>query len=209
LSLDALPIVENTIYHPFTGGDDQAVNEGRKMEANDPLTCGSEQERELIEFEKQLRDSKTKKSEGPKLFQQLQEHLLKELRDANRRKGKKEYSVEYLRSSPLDLIRHMVIRVQRRDKKTPPLTITYSPFTDHTLHLECGARKCDYALVAGEDGVHWFDISAQIRKTIQEVATEMLKGIETDNLADIQSATEHPGLVRSWLHSKRTAEGRR
>jgi hypothetical protein len=185
----------------------KAVNDGTETEANDSLTGGSELERELIELEKELRDSKAKKSEGPKLFRQFQEDLLWELLDANRKAGKNEYRVEYLRSSPLDLFRRKVTQVQRRDKKALPLTITYSPLLHH-MHFECGARKRDYTLVVGGDGVHWFDTSAQIRRTIQEVVSEMLKGIETDNLTHIPSLTGHPGVVSSWLH-KRIAEDRR
>ena len=183
-------------------------NVGKGTEEDDPLSKESEQEHELIAFEKELRDSKVKKLDGPKLFRQLEGYLLRELRDAKPGAGKSEYCVEYLRSSPLDPLRHKHIRVQRRDKKTPPLTITYTPSIHH-MHFECGARKCDYTLAVGDDGVFWFDISTQLRRTIQEVATEMLKAIETDNLACGPSSTEHPGVIRSWLHGKRAAEGRR
>lgn len=178
------------------------MNEGTEIHANDSLR------RELIELDTELRDSKAKKSEGPKLFRQLQEYLLSELSDLKYRAGKNEYRVEYFRSSPLDLFRAKHIRVQGRDKKTPPLTITFTPF-NHRIHFEFGTRKGDYTLAVGDDGVFWFDPSAQIRKTIQEVATEMLKGIQTDNPLSVPSPTRHPGVVRRWLHSKRTAEGRR
>jgi hypothetical protein len=183
------------------------VNEGTEIQANDSLTGGSDQRRELVELETELRDSKAKKSEGTKLFRQLQEHLLEELRDLKRRAGKNEYRVDNLKSSPLDLFRANHIRVQRRDKKTPPLTITFTP-SNHRMHFEFGTRKGDYTLAVGNDGVFWFDTSAQIRKTIHEVATEMLKGIETDDLLSVPSPTRDHGVVRRWLHSKRTADGR-
>jgi hypothetical protein len=183
-------------------------NVGEGKEADDPLSKESEQEHELIAFEKELRESKVKKSDGPKLFRQLEEYLLRELRDAKRRAGKSEYCVEYLKSSFLDPLRHKHIRVQSRDKNTPPLTITYTP-SIHRLQFECGATICDYTLVVGDDGVFWFDISAQTKRTIQEVVTEMLKGIETDNQTRVSPLTECPGSIRSWLHNKRAAEDRR
>ena len=171
-------------------------NVGEGTEADAPLSEEPEQEQELIAFEKELRDSKVKKSDGPKLFRQLEEYLLRELRDAKRRAGKSEYCVEYLKSSPLDPLRHKHIRVQSRDKNTPPLTIRYTP-SIHRLHFECGARIGDYTLMVGDDGVFWFDTSTQTRRTIQEIVTEMLKGIETANLACAPSLTEHPGGIGS------------
>lgn len=154
------------------------------MEANGE----SERGRELIEFEKELADWKAKKSEGPKLFRQLQEYLFKELHDANRRGRKNEYVVKYLRSGPFKLFRYEHVRVQRRDRKTPPLMITYSPAIHH-MHFECGERNRDFTLIRGDNGVLWFDISAQIGRTIQEVVAEVLTEIEPDNVTHIPSLT--------------------
>lgn len=141
-----------------------------------------EQEGELVEFEKEICDSKVRKSEGPKLFQRLQEYILRAVREANRRAGKSEYRVVRLRPRLFDLCRDQRIRVDRCDGKTPPLTITYSVLIQH-FYFECGATKRRYRLVVDEDGNLWFATSCHIRKTIEEVATEMLKEIQTDNPA--------------------------
>jgi len=193
--------------HSLNQGDDdfRESKEGRRQMT---LTDGSEQGCERAEFERDVRDSKVKKAEGPKLYRQLEEYLLRELCVAKEGTGKSEYCVEYVRNSPLELLPNKHIRVQRRDKRTPPLTIKYYPSIHH-LHFECGTQRWDYTLVVDEDVVIWFDTSARIRRTIQEVATEMLKGIETDNLVCVSSSMEQPGVIRRWLDGRRAAEGRR
>ena len=145
------------------------MSEERGMQANDPLTGRSE-----FEYQKQVRDLYTMKSEGPKLFQRLQEYLVSELRDANRRAGKNEFRLLFLKSRPLDLFGEKYIRVERPGRNFPPLTITYLPYI-HDMHFECGAKKCEYKLVVGDDGNLWLETCDHIRKTIEEVGTEMLK----------------------------------
>jgi hypothetical protein len=139
-----------------------------RTQAVDPRPCGTEQVCSgLDEIQNEIRDS-----EGPKLFQQLQKCLLKEVDNANRSAGKSEYHISYLRPRLLDLLRERRIRLERQNGKSRSLTITYFPPIHH-LHIECGAKKCTYKLSVGDDGNLRFATSQHDRKSIEEVATEV------------------------------------
>jgi hypothetical protein len=148
-----------------------------EMDNYSPHDRSGKMHEQMIEFEKQLRDSQLIRSEGPKLFLRLQECLVRELREANRRAGKNEYRITTLKPRLLDLCRESSIRVERCDRRTQPLTITLSLFI-HRMHFECGAKRRDYILTAGDDGNLWFQTCSNIKKTIDEIVVEMLKEVE-------------------------------
>lgn len=146
-------------------------------ETDRELLCGRS-EAEWTRFESDVRASGIKKVEGPKLFQWLEDYLANKVSDANRRAGKNEYQMVCLRPRALDLFKERRIKVERRDGKVQPLTITYLQ-SIYQLHFECGGRECDYKLSIGDDGILGFATSERIRKSIEEVAAEMFKELRT------------------------------
>ena len=148
-----------------------------ESEQVDNAACRFEQERRrLLEFEKDLHDSQLKRSEGPKLFQCLEEYIVREL-GYTREAGKGEFDIACSKPRLLDLLGTSRITVNTRDQKIQALTITYYQ-SIHQIDFERGEKKRVYKMVVDDDGNLEFETSNHIRMTTEQVGMEMLASIQ-------------------------------
>jgi hypothetical protein len=119
-----------------------------------------------------MRDSKLKRAQGPKLFRRLQECVLDDLLHANRKAGRALYHLAFSKPGFLNVLDERSFRVERSDRRGPQLIVTYSRIL-HTLRVACGTKEWTYSVVVDEDGNLLLETFAHVRKTIEELQTEV------------------------------------